>query len=304
MGTSPMPDRSVPLALDLPPENVFGHTHKLSLCLEACARMRIRRAGNSLQILDVGCGSGYAVTRFLGGAGDEALGIDLHEPNIRYARRAFARPGLRFECRDAESLIGERQTYDIVVLADILEHLTDPGAVLRNCRRLLRNDGLLLVTVPNGFGSFEFESALSRMPLLGTLLLKATEYAVAVLNKFGPLKGKWSAAAGAAPADLPYNLESAHLQFFTSRRLVALLRGAAFDVTRTENLCFLAGPFTNFLLGASPGFCRWNVAVARRLPRLAASAWYFECAPGAGPPAPVSARPSEHEAVATPDRRR
>src|SRR5437764_357928 len=107
-----MPDAALP-ELALPRENVCGHTRKVILCREACERLRQRRAGGSLRILDVGCGSGYAVTRFLGAPGDDVLGIDLYEPNISYARRTFERPGLRFECRDAQSLVGDQQGYDI-----------------------------------------------------------------------------------------------------------------------------------------------------------------------------------------------
>jgi len=263
----------------LPRENVCGHTRKVFLCREACNPLRNRRAGGRLRILDVGCGSGYAVTRFLGRPGDDVLGIDLYEPNIAYARRSYERPGLRFECRSAESLAEMNERYDVVVLADILEHLTDPAPLLSNCRRLLYEDGLLLITVPNGFGPFETESSLSRVPVLGPLLLKVTEYAVAVLNKVGPFKGKWTAALAEPPADLPYNLESGHVQFFTRRRLAALSSGAGFHITRVENLSFLSGPFTNFLLGASRAFCQWNVTVAPSLPWFAVSAWFFECAP-------------------------
>jgi 2-polyprenyl-3-methyl-5-hydroxy-6-metoxy-1,4-benzoquinol methylase len=264
---------STPLA----PENVFGHTHKVLLFREECGRVRRRRRGASLRILDVGCGSGYAVTRFLGAPGDDVLGIDLHQPNVRYAQRAYARPGLRFECRSAESLVGSSGSYDVIVLADILEHLTDPGAVLVSCVRLLRTDGLLLITVPNGFGPFETESALARVPLLGPLLLKLTDYVVAALNKYGPLRGRWTAALAASPPDLPYNLESGHLQFFTRRRLAALSRSAGLRITRVEGLSFLSGPFTNFLLGASQAICMWNVAVAGWLPAFAVSSWFFVC---------------------------
>src|SRR5262249_43419472 len=157
----------------LPRENVFGHTHKVQLFRAACAA---RRAGRpSLRILDVGCGSGWAVTRFLGGAADQVLGIDLFAPNIAYAQRHFARAGLRFECRTAGSLAESAETFDVIVLADILEPLSEPLSVLRECRRLLAPDGVLLVTVPNGHGPYELESALARVRGLGPALLKGTD---------------------------------------------------------------------------------------------------------------------------------
>lgn len=265
------------LSEELPRENVFGHTHKVLLFREACAEMRTRRP--SLRILDLGCGSGYAVTRFLGEPGDEILGLDLYEPNVQYAKQHFARNGLRFECRSAASLTDSKQTFDVVVLADILEHLENPLSVVKECKRLLVSDGLLLVTIPNGYGPFEIESAISRVPLLGYLLLRGTGLFARVLNSFGPLKGKWTEALASTPTDLPYNLESGHIHFFSRRALHELMNSAGFRVTESKNLSFLCGPFTNTIFNVSAGFCRWNVAVASDLPSSVVSGWFFKCRP-------------------------
>ena len=261
----------------LPPENVTGHTKKVHLLRAACDRVRERRTDRRLRILDVGCGSGYAVTRFLGQPGDDVLGIDLYQPSIAYAMRNFARAGLTFQCRSAESLSHTEQRFDVVVLADILEHLSEPARVLAECRRLMVDDGCLIVTVPNGHGPFEIESALARIPALGRVMIKLTEYFVAVLNKFGPLKGLWSKALSHLPLDLPYNDESKHVNFFTRRSLTALLQRTGFRIGSIQSLSFLAGPFTNFLLGASRAFCLWNTSIAGNLPLALTSAWFVEC---------------------------
>lgn len=263
---------------DLPRENVTGHTKKVSAFRNCIERIRHEHSDGRLNILDVGCGSGYAVTRFLGQPDDNVLGIDLYEPNIFYAKRHFQRQGLRFELCAAESLTADATKFDIIVLADILEHLTDPGSVLVGCRKLIAESGRILITVPNGHGPFELESAVANVPGLGKVLLKVTDYFVAALNKVGPFKGVWTSAAAHIPADLPYNLESGHVQFFTRSRLRTLLQDAGFAVVETENLSFLSGPFTNYLFGAWPAFCRWNAAIANSLPPFLSSSWYFECA--------------------------
>jgi len=259
---------------DLPRENVFGHTHKVMLFRSACAALREDR--RALRILDVGCGSGYAVTRFLGEQEDEVLGIDLHEPSIAFAKRHFERHGVRFECRSAESIKDSKQKFDVVILADILEHLDEPLEVLKACHALLNDAGLLLVTVPNGLGPFEIESAISRLPVLGHLLLRAAAAFVGVLNRFGPLKGTWTAALAEAPADLPYNAESGHVQFFSCRALRHLMDTAGFDVIDRRNLSFLSGPFTNTLFNPFIALCRLNVKIARTLPAPIVSGWFFK----------------------------
>jgi 2-polyprenyl-3-methyl-5-hydroxy-6-metoxy-1,4-benzoquinol methylase len=267
----------------LPRENVAAHTLKVTLLREACQRLRREQSGRGLRILDIGCGSGYAVTRFLGGPHDAVLGIDMYAPNVAYAQEHYTRPGLRFEYRSAESLVGEAAAYDVIVLADVLEHLIDPAGVLGTCASLLVPGGLLLLTVPNGFGPFEIESALARIPVLGPLSLTATAYLVAVLNKWGPLRGRWSEALAEQPADLPYNADSGHVQFFSRAGLQGLLGAAGFVPTRATNLCFVAGPFTNFLFGSSERFCQWNARIAARMPAALTSAWFFECVRGMPP---------------------
>jgi 2-polyprenyl-3-methyl-5-hydroxy-6-metoxy-1,4-benzoquinol methylase len=124
---------------------------------------------NSLRFLDIGCGSGYALTRFLGKAGDYVMGIDMYLPNIEYAEEHFKRPGLHFFCMDAQELSNAGEVFDVVVMADILEHLEDPASVLKIAVELLATDGKLLVTVPNGKGPFEIESAFSKLPLMCNL---------------------------------------------------------------------------------------------------------------------------------------
>jgi SAM-dependent methyltransferase len=263
--------------LTLPRENVFGHTKKVALFREAIDRLRASRGGDGLSILDVGCGSGHAVTRFLGGTGDRVHGIDSFAPNIEYAQRVLTRPGLSFECRLAESLAADRERFDVVVLADVLEHLDDPGRVLEHCRALVAPCGVLLVTIPNGYGPFECESFLSRVPLLGALLLGLSHYPVAVLNRFGPLKGAWTRALSETPTDLPYNQGSNHVQFFTSRHIAALLAEAGFKVRQRRHLSFASGPFSNYLFAAWPRFCTWNARIADQLPAAMVSAWLIEC---------------------------
>jgi 2-polyprenyl-3-methyl-5-hydroxy-6-metoxy-1,4-benzoquinol methylase len=225
----------------------------------------------------VGCGSGYAVTRFLGAASDEVLGIDSHEPSIAYATEHFSRPGLEFACRTAASVADGAERFDVVVLADVLEHLDDPAALLQRSRSVLSPGGMLLITVPNGYGPFEIESAISRVPVIGAALLKATDYLVAALNKFGPLRGAWTNTLSAVPSELPYNAESGHVQFFTLKSLRRLVEQAGCRVTQRTNLSFLSGPFTNYLFAPSQSFCRWNVEVSGLLPPALASGWFLKC---------------------------
>ena len=260
----------------LPPENVFGHTKKVRLLRDSIERLRRRSGRGSLRILDIGCGSGYAVTRFLSRQGDQVLGIDMYPPNINYAATHFGHNGLRFICMDADSLSADGETFDIVVMADILEHLDNPMAILATAAELMVPNGILLVTVPNGKGPFELESAFSRVPLVGSALLSMLDLSVALLKKF-VLGGISSRNPSSGPSDLPYNIDSGHVQFFSMAAMVRLFSETGLEVIGSRNLSFLCGPFTNSIFSRWQSFCDWNVSMADHLPSWLSSAWFFEC---------------------------
>jgi SAM-dependent methyltransferase len=256
---------------DLPRENVFGHAKKVRLLQAALLRLRQKRG--SISVLDVGCGNGAAVTRHLGAVADRVLGIDVHDPSIDYAKAHFERGGLHFSKTPIEGVAG---IYDAIIFADVLEHVRSPDTFLSVARRLLGPDGIVLVTIPNGYGPFEWESAFSRVPYVGSPSLRLTDTIVAVLNKF-IFRGAWSRVV--SDASVPYNDESGHVQFFARRAFLRLAAENGLAVVRAWNLSFLSGPYTNYLWAPSKIFCQLNVWIADRLPSSVVSAWLFELRP-------------------------
>lgn len=96
-------------------------------------------------VLDVGCGEG-ALGASLEARGARVTGIGLDERAAPVATRRLSR--VLFLC--AESAVGVLDARpDVVVLADVLEHLSDPVGVLRALRAALPPGGLLVFSVPN-----------------------------------------------------------------------------------------------------------------------------------------------------------
>lgn len=98
------------------------------------------------RVLDVGCGAG-GVGRSLRAAGaTELVGIEMIQDAAERARSVFD----EVLVGDAEHLIGGlTREFDTVCAYDVLEHLYDPGSVLRQLRGLAAPGAHLQVSLPN-----------------------------------------------------------------------------------------------------------------------------------------------------------
>jgi len=106
---------------------------------------RTRRLAVPGRLLDVGCAGGFLVATARA-QGWRAIGIDLALEACRAATRAAAGPVVQ---ADARALPFGAGALDAVTLVNVLDHTTEPHAVLREAARVLRPGGLLVLRVPN-----------------------------------------------------------------------------------------------------------------------------------------------------------
>jgi 2-polyprenyl-3-methyl-5-hydroxy-6-metoxy-1,4-benzoquinol methylase len=103
-----------------------------------------RRTG---RFLDVGCATGFFIDGIRKNSDWTVSGIDFGESAVRYARD---RLGLDVRSGElAESGFPDR-SFDYIHVNNVLEHVRDPNLLLGTCRRLLKEDGRLHLSVPNG----------------------------------------------------------------------------------------------------------------------------------------------------------
>lgn len=82
----------------------------------------------------------------------EVIGFDLNANGLQLLQRAD--PDGRYVCGNAESLNEHfpASSMDLVIAGEIVEHLSNPGSFFEACAKVLRPDGILLITIPNSFG--------------------------------------------------------------------------------------------------------------------------------------------------------
>jgi SAM-dependent methyltransferase len=100
-------------------------------------------------VLEVACGSGQGLgylkqkARLVVGADIDAKLLDLARSNYRN------RPGIEIKYSDAHALEFPDNSFDMVILFEAIYYLADPGKFLREAKRVLRKDGILIVCSAN-----------------------------------------------------------------------------------------------------------------------------------------------------------
>ncbi len=174
------------------------------------------------RVVDVGCGSGE-FPAMAAAAGYAACGIDVSEPSIEVARKLHR--GVDFRVADASDLaVSELESFDVVTLWDVIEHVLRPHEVIASAATLLRPGGLIVLGTPNGASIYDrVADALYRVvPPIGKLML---------MQRYS----EW------------------HLQIWTARTLSRLLRDHGLEtvflrkhreLTGTPSLYFRQAGFT------------------------------------------------------------
>lgn len=104
--------------------------------------------GRDKRVLDVGCSTGY-VARGLVVRGCTVSGVELEAEWAEEAKPVLEQLVIGdLDTLDLVEAFGEA-SFDVVVFGDVLEHLKDPEQVLLQTRRLLRDRGSVVISLPN-----------------------------------------------------------------------------------------------------------------------------------------------------------
>ncbi|MBC7227785.1 MAG: class I SAM-dependent methyltransferase [Thermoflexales bacterium] len=100
------------------------------------------------RILNLGCGTANDVWWLAGE--NEIIGLDYAQSGLRVAQRHGV-VGVVVDLNLSPRLPFRDGAFDIVICKDILEHILEPLIVLQEVRRVLKDDGYVIISVPNHF---------------------------------------------------------------------------------------------------------------------------------------------------------
>ncbi|GGD76150.1 bifunctional 2-polyprenyl-6-hydroxyphenol methylase/3-demethylubiquinol 3-O-methyltransferase UbiG [Lacimicrobium alkaliphilum] len=126
-------------------EWMLAHIVSYFRCAEGAA-MPLQK----LSVLDVGCGGGL-IAEPLAKAGAEVTGIDASGVSIEVAKHHAEQEGVRIHYRHgvAEDLLAKGNQYDVVINAEVVEHVPDQAQLIKECCQLVKPGGMLLLATLN-----------------------------------------------------------------------------------------------------------------------------------------------------------
>ena len=171
------------------------------------------------RVLDCGCGMGFHLMAMQKLRNLRLVGLDPDPARLAWAEQHAV--GARFVVGKAENLPFADESFDKVLMAEVLEHLRDDQLAIREVARVLAPGGVLAVSVPN-----------ARYPFLWDPISKVRQRLGLPPMRHGPIVGIWTN----------------HERLYTAEALDELVREAGLCVEVIEHATHFSVPFQHFLV--------------------------------------------------------
>jgi 2-polyprenyl-3-methyl-5-hydroxy-6-metoxy-1,4-benzoquinol methylase len=136
-----------------PLEDIYSSHHSkrrgegFVLLGDSRGRFLIERIGQNKTVLDIGCRDGALTSYFA--KGNTVLGVDIDSASLNRAKETLGIETRQVDLNGEWNLFTEK--YDVVVAAEVVEHLYYPEKVFKKVTAVLKPGGIFLGTVPNAF---------------------------------------------------------------------------------------------------------------------------------------------------------
>jgi SAM-dependent methyltransferase len=172
------------------------------------------------RVLDLGCGRGFALGTLDALGAAPLAGVDCDPIALRVARAALAKH-VALARADVARTPFRDACFERVLCSEVLEHVSDDAAVLREIRRVLAPDGRVAITVPN-----------ADYPWLWDPVNKLLERVAGTHVRRGPFAGIWAG----------------HLRLYREPELRARVAAAGLEVLEVRHTTRHALPFHHLLV--------------------------------------------------------
>lgn len=99
-------------------------------------------------VLDAACGTGYG-SYFLSLFADYVYGVDIDNDTILQNNKKYQKDNLKYICSSVDNLPFENNQFDIIISFETIEHVRDCYKVMSEFKRILKNNGILIISTPN-----------------------------------------------------------------------------------------------------------------------------------------------------------
>jgi len=231
------------------------------------------------RILDLACGTGILVAFPLAELGYEVTGVDIDPRSIAAAMEQNPFPNLSFVCSDFNEYYPDKK-FDVVVAAEVMEHLDDPVTLLTGIKRVLAPGGTAIITIPNGYGPHEMEEAIYHRffePFnfipnirffnrsITCIKLKLLRHPCEWPKRYPPTE----------KLEMTVNVECGHKVRITERWFREMCHDTGFDLIERQAGAILHGQITGHTIGNFSPVNTVNMGLADYLPMWMASRWFF-----------------------------
>jgi 2-polyprenyl-3-methyl-5-hydroxy-6-metoxy-1,4-benzoquinol methylase len=241
-----------------------GGRKRLREIVRLCEQ-KSRQLGRRLKVLDIGCGNG-SNSLPVASLGHYLLGIDISSESVEYANDRNPFPNARFMIHNLmEHPLSEK--FDLIICSEVLEHLPDPRPMIRAMAEVLEAGGLVVITVPNGYGPREVLGRLENR-------LKRSHFWKPFVEVFRQMFRMSSAEEKCRMHTS--NPDQDHVQKFTPWQLKHLIKESGLRVTEWVNSFWLLSLFGKAKAGMT-FVARVDSWLADIGPAISASGWYVIC---------------------------
>jgi SAM-dependent methyltransferase len=237
-------------------ENIWGHKYRLTWFKKFITKEELG--------LEFGCGTGIMITSQLTQDGYNCIGIDLDCPSIDLGNKIFAEHNLptdRLICKDLNTFPDNH--FDYILASEVFEHIEkrDIDAVIILLKKKLKPNGVMIVTVPNGFGWHEFEEI-----FWAKLNLRRVFRFLYISQAFNFIRLKTDTYVNKYPSTIAH---SPHVRRFTLKSIKQLCTNHKCEVFESTGSVLIGGGFTDMIFSGIGPIMKLNIWLGKVFPKIA-----------------------------------